>query len=64
MVQNLIWATGYNVVAVPLAAGVLASAGIVLAPAVGAILMSVSTLVVAANAQLLRRVDLRPEPTP
>jgi Cu2+-exporting ATPase len=64
MVQNLIWATGYNVVAVPLAAGVLAGAGIVLAPAVGAILMSVSTLVVAANAQLLRRVDLRPEPTP
>ena len=61
MIQNLIWATGYNVVAVPLAAGVLAGVGIVLAPAVGAILMSISTLVVAANAQLLRRVDLRPD---
>lgn len=59
MIQNLIWATAYNVVAVPLAAGVLAGAGIVLVPAVGAVLMSVSTLVVAANAQLLRRVDLR-----
>ena len=51
----------YNVAAVPLAAGVLSGIGVVLAPAVGAILMSVSTLVVAANAQLLRRVDLRPE---
>jgi P-type Cu2+ transporter len=49
---------------VPLAAGVLAFAGIVLAPAVGAILMSVSTIVVALNAQLLRRVDLRPRRTP
>jgi P-type Cu2+ transporter len=60
MEQNLAWATGYNVVAVPLAAGVLAWAGIVLPPAVGAILMSASTIVVAANAQLLRRVQLRP----
>jgi Cu2+-exporting ATPase len=55
MVQNLAWATGYNVVALPLAAGVLAPAGVVLAPAVGALLMSASTVVVAANAQLLRR---------
>ena len=58
MVQNLVWATGYNTVAIPLAAGVLAWAGITLAPAVGAVLMSVSTIVVALNAQLLRRVDL------
>jgi Cu2+-exporting ATPase len=60
MIQNLVWATGYNLISVPLAAGVLAFAGIVLAPAVGAILMSVSTIVVAANAQLLRRIDLTP----
>ncbi|QUX29238.1 heavy metal translocating P-type ATPase [Nocardiopsis akebiae] len=58
MVQNLVWAAGYNVVAVPLAAGVLAPVGIVLAPAVGAVLMSLSTIIVALNAQLLRRVDL------
>ncbi|MCC6568328.1 MAG: hypothetical protein IT315_04920, partial [Anaerolineales bacterium] len=58
MIQNLIWASGYNVVALPLAAGILASAGILLSPAVGALLMSVSTIVVAINAQLLRRVDL------
>ncbi|ASU86399.1 copper-translocating P-type ATPase [Nocardiopsis gilva YIM 90087] len=58
MWQNLAWAAGYNVVAVPLAAGVLAPIGFVLAPAVGAILMSLSTIVVALNAQLLRRVDL------
>lgn len=58
MAQNLAWATGYNVFALPLAAGVLYSAGIVLAPAVGAVLMSVSTVVVALNAQLLRRTDL------
>jgi P-type Cu2+ transporter len=58
MVQNLVWATGYNTVAIPLAAGVLAWAGITLAPAVGAVLMSMSTIVVALNAQLLRRVDL------
>jgi Cu2+-exporting ATPase len=55
MQQNLVWATGYNVVALPLAAGILAPIGIVLSPAVGALLMSVSTVVVALNAQLLRR---------
>jgi P-type Cu2+ transporter len=60
MLQNLAWATGYNLLAVPLAAGVLAWAGITLAPALGAVLMSASTIVVALNAQLLRRVDLRP----
>ena len=59
MQQNLLWATGYNVFAIPLAAGVLYGAGIVLAPALGAVLMSVSTVVVAFNAQLLRRVDLK-----
>jgi Cu2+-exporting ATPase len=58
MVQNLIWATGYNVIALPLAAGVLASVGFVLSPAVGALLMSLSTVIVAINAQLLRRVSL------
>jgi Cu2+-exporting ATPase len=61
MVQNLAWAAGYNVIAIPLAAGILAPIGIVLAPAVGAILMSISTIVVAINAQLLRRLDLRPD---
>jgi Cu2+-exporting ATPase len=60
MLQNLGWATGYNLVAVPVAGGALAWAGVTLAPAVGAILMSVSTIVVALNAQLLRRLDLRP----
>ncbi|TAJ19957.1 MAG: HAD family hydrolase, partial [Dehalococcoidia bacterium] len=60
MVQNLVWATGYNVLAIPLAAGVLAPIGFVLPPAVGAIFMSLSTIIVAANAQLLRRLDLRP----
>ena len=60
MVQNLVWATGYNAFAIPLAAGVLAWAGVTLSPAVGAVLMSVSTIVVAANAQLLRRIDLQP----
>ncbi|HRQ33582.1 MAG TPA: HAD-IC family P-type ATPase, partial [Anaerolineales bacterium] len=58
MIQNLIWASGYNIVALPLAAGILAPIGILLSPAVGALLMSVSTIVVAINAQLLRRVDL------
>jgi Cu2+-exporting ATPase len=58
MWQNLVWATGYNVVAVPLAAGVLAFAGVVLAPAAAAVLMSLSTIVVALNAQLLRGLDL------
>ena len=58
MIQNLAWAAGYNVVAIPLAAGALAWAGVTLPPAVGAILMSASTVVVALNAQLLRRLDL------
>ncbi|MDQ3569529.1 MAG: heavy metal translocating P-type ATPase [Actinomycetota bacterium] len=62
MLQNLGWAAGYNVVAIPLAAGVLSWAGITLPPAVGAVLMSASTVVVALNAQLLRRLDLRPQP--
>ncbi|MET7276692.1 heavy metal translocating P-type ATPase [Kribbella sp. NPDC005582] len=60
MWQNLIWATGYNVITVPLAAGVLAFAGVLVSPAVGALLMSISTIVVALNAQLLRRLDLNP----
>jgi Cu2+-exporting ATPase len=60
MIQNLAWAAGYNIVAIPLAGGALAWAGVTLPPAVGAVLMSVSTIVVAANAQLLRRLDLRP----
>jgi P-type Cu2+ transporter len=59
MIQNLAWATGYNVIAIPLAAGVLARWGIVLSPAVGAVLMSISTVIVAINAQLLRRVRLQ-----
>ncbi len=54
MIQNLAWATGYNIIALPLAAGVLAPWGIILSPAVGAVLMSVSTIIVAINAQLLR----------
>ena len=54
MVQNLWWATGYNAVAIPLAAGVLAQAGILLSPAAGAVLMSLSTVIVAVNARLLR----------
>jgi P-type Cu2+ transporter len=58
MLQNLWWAAGYNIFAIPLAAGVLAWAGILLAPAVGAVLMSASTVIVAINAQLLRRADL------
>ncbi|MGW7683827.1 copper-translocating P-type ATPase [Kribbella sp. NPDC054772] len=61
MWQNLVWATGYNVITVPLAAGVLAFAGVVVSPAVGALLMSISTIVVALNAQLLRRLDLSPK---
>src|SRR6478609_5531073 len=60
MWQNLVWATGYNVLSVPLAAGVLAFAGVVLSPAAGAVLMSASTVVVALNAQLLRRMKLNP----
>jgi Cu2+-exporting ATPase len=58
MLQNLWWAAGYNVVAIPLAAGVLAGAGILLTPAVGAVLMSASTVIVALNAQLLRRAPI------
>jgi Cu2+-exporting ATPase len=58
--QNLAWAAGYNIVAIPLAAGALAWAGVDLPPAVGAVLMSASTIVVALNAQLLRRLELRP----
>ncbi|WP_246043195.1 heavy metal translocating P-type ATPase [Tessaracoccus massiliensis] len=61
MKQNLWWAAGYNLVSVPLAAGILAPVGFVLPMSVGAILMSVSTVVVALNAQLLRRLDLAPE---
>ena len=59
-VQNLWWAAGYNVLAIPLAAGALAWAGVTMPPAVAAVLMSASTIVVAANAQLLRGIDLRP----
>ena len=58
MLQNLWWAAGYNIVAIPLAAGALAAWGVLLTPAVGAVLMSASTVVVAINAQLLRRVEL------
>ncbi len=58
MLQNLWWAAGYNIVAIPLAAGVLAAWGVLLTPAVGAVLMSASTVVVAVNAQLLKRVKL------
>ncbi|QYM77427.1 heavy metal translocating P-type ATPase [Leucobacter luti] len=61
MQQNLWWAAGYNLISVPLAAGVLAPIGFVLPMSVGAVLMSLSTVVVALNAQLLRRLDLRPE---
>ena len=58
MMQNLWWAAGYNIFAIPLAAGLLARWGIVLSPAVGAVLMSASTVIVAINAQLLRRARL------
>lgn len=61
MIQNLAWATGYNVIAVPLAAGALAFAGVSISPAIAAILMSLSTIVVALNAQLLRRINLDPD---
>ena len=61
MAQNLWWAAGYNLVSVPLAAGILAPIGFVLPMSVGAILMSLSTIIVAANAQLLRRLELTPE---
>ena len=58
MVQNLCWAAGYNIVAIPLAAGVLAPWGVLLTPAAGAVQISLSTIIVAVNAQLLRRVRL------
>ena len=64
MIQNLVWATGYNLLAIPIAAGVFAFAGLNLPPAAAAVAMSASTIIVAANAQLLRRLDLRPEPLP
>jgi Cu2+-exporting ATPase len=64
MIQNLVWATGYNLIAIPVAAGVLTPWGIDLPMAVGAIAMSLSTIIVAANAQLLRRVRLRRETLP
>jgi P-type Cu2+ transporter len=59
MIQNLWWAAGYNIIALPLAAGVLAPIGFLLSPAVGALLMSLSTVIVAINAQTLRRTKLR-----
>ncbi len=64
MIQNLVWATGYNLLAIPIAAGVFAFAGLNLPPAAAAVAMSASTIIVAANAQLLRRLDLRPAPLP
>ncbi len=64
MIQNLVWATAYNLVAIPIAAGAFAFAGLSLPPAAAALAMSASTMIVAANAQLLRRLDLRPEPLP
>ena len=62
MIQNLIWATGYNIVAIPIAAGVLVPWGLDLPMAVGAVAMSASTIIVAANAQLLRGLRLRASP--
>ncbi len=59
MIENLLWATGYNIIAIPLAAGLLVGHGIILPPAVGALFMSVSTVIVAANAQLLRGLNLQ-----
>lgn len=64
MIQNLVWATAYNLLAIPIAAGAFAFAGLSLPPAAAALAMSASTMIVAANAQLLRRLDLRPEPLP
>ena len=61
MIQNLVWATAYNLIAIPVAAGVFEFAGITMPPAVAAVAMSLSTIIVAANAQLLRRLDLRPD---
>jgi Cu2+-exporting ATPase len=62
MIQNLVWATGYNALAIPIAAGVLAPWGFILPMSVGALVMSISTIVVAINAQLLRGLNLRPDP--
>jgi Cu2+-exporting ATPase len=62
MTQNLLWATGYNLLSLPVAAGAFAFAGITIPPALAAVAMSLSTIVVAANAQLLRRLDVRPAP--
>ena len=62
MIQNLWWAAGYNIVALPLAAGILAGIGFFLSPAIGALLMSASTIIVAINAMLLRRTPLEPNP--
>ncbi len=62
MTQNLVWATGYNLLSLPVAAGALAFAGITIPPALAAVAMSLSTIVVAVNAQLLRRIDIRPAP--
>ncbi|MGE3356633.1 MAG: copper-translocating P-type ATPase [Acidimicrobiia bacterium] len=64
MVQNLIWATGYNLITLPVAAGAFAFASVTIPPALAAVAMSLSTIVVAANAQLLRRVELRPAANP
>jgi Cu2+-exporting ATPase len=58
MVQNIFWATGYNVIAIPLAAGVLSGAGITISPAFGAILMSISTVIVAINARYLKTPEI------
>ncbi len=60
MIQNLVWATAYNLVSIPIAAGAFEFAGLVMPPAAAAVAMSLSTIIVAANAQLLRRLDLRP----
>ncbi len=60
MLQNLVWATGYSLIAIPIAAGILAPVGFPLPMALGAAAMSLSTIIVAANAQLLRRLHLRP----
>ena len=61
MIENLAWATGYNAIAIPVAAGLLAPIGFILPMSVGALVMSVSTIVVALNAQLLRSLRLRPK---
>ena len=62
MIQNLVWATGYNALAIPVAAGIFAPWGFILPMSVGALVMSISTIVVAINAQLLRGLKLRPDP--